>query len=209
MLTRDLTRAERAFRQVLEVDGNNMEAYNRLAAIYLNQNRLDDARKTYEDIRERQEKPAVAETMIGTILLWQGRPKEARAHFERAVLIDPRAAVASNNLAWDYANTGGNLDIALQLAQAAKAQLPELGEISDTLGWIYYKKGLNALAVSTLQEAAKQNPENPGIRYRLGLAYLQHGDKAAARSTLQAVLTLNPKQEQADEARRVLATIKG
>ena len=66
-----------------------------------------------------------AETMLGTILLRQNKAGEARKHFERALQINPRAAVAANNLAWDYANSGGNLDTALQLAQTAKAELPD------------------------------------------------------------------------------------
>ena len=52
--------------------------------------------------------------------------------------------VAANNLAWMFAETGENLDMALQLAQAATRRVPEQPEIQDTLGWIYYKKGLAA-----------------------------------------------------------------
>ena len=80
--------------------------------------------------------------MLGTILDLQGKKQEAKARYNRALQIDPRAAVAANNLAWIDANTeGANLDVALQLAQTAKAQLPNQHEIDDTLGWIYYKKG--------------------------------------------------------------------
>jgi hypothetical protein len=38
------------------------------------------------------------------------------------------------------------------------------------------------------------------------LAYLQNGNMAEARSTLQQVLKLKPSAEDADNARRVLAT---
>jgi Flp pilus assembly protein TadD len=63
--------------------------------------------------------------MLGTILDLQGKTQEAKARYNRALQIDPRAAVAANNAAWiDATSTGGNLDLALQLAQTAKAQLP-------------------------------------------------------------------------------------
>jgi Flp pilus assembly protein TadD len=153
--------------------------------------------------------PVVAETLVGTILVQQNRATEARKHFQRAIELDPRAAVAANNLAWDYANNGGNLDTALQLAQTAKAQLPANASVTDTLGWIYYKKGLNGVAVSTLREAAKQNPSSPTIQYHLGLALLQNGDKAGARATLENLLKQNPTFPDAAETRRVLSTIKG
>ena len=55
---------------------------------------------------------------------------------------DPRAAVAANNLAWMYASRGEQLDRALQLAQAAKAELPDDAAVSDTLAYVYIKKQL-------------------------------------------------------------------
>jgi Flp pilus assembly protein TadD len=158
---------------------------------------------------QRQEKPVVAETLIGIIHSLQNRRADARRHFHRALELDARAAVAANNLAWDYAATGENLETALQLAQTAKAQLPDNGQVTDTLGWVYYKKNMSSLAVSTLREAAQQSPSNPRIRYRLGLAHLQNGDNVRARSALEEALKMNLAGRDADDARRVLATIQG
>ena len=135
---------------------------------------------------------AMAETMLGTILLKQNKSGEARGHFERAIELSPRAAVAANNLAWDYATTGGNLDTALQLAQTAKAELPDSATVTDTLGWVYDQRGLASLAVTTLKEASAQDVSDPNIHYHLGLAYLKNGNKAEARYTLQHVLKLDP-----------------
>ena len=207
LAVRDLPKAEAAFRRLLELDPNNIDAYARLGAIYMAQRRLDEAKQRFEEMARHQATPTFAETMVGTILLHQNKREEARKHFERAVQLDPRAAVAANNLAWDYANNGGNLDIALQLAQAAKAELPDVAQVTDTLGWIYYKKGLGTLAVTTLGEATKQDPSNPRIHHRLGLAYLQAGNKAAARRALERALQLKLGAEDAAEVRRVLATI--
>ena len=209
LAVRDLPKAEAAYRRLIELDSNAIEGYVRLGGIYLAQNRLDDARKSFEGMARQQAKPVAAETMIGTVLVMQNRTAEARTHFERALQLDPRAAVAANNLAFYYANTGGNLDVALQLAQTAKAQLPDNAAVTDTLGFIYYRKGLNAVAVTTLNEAVKQDPSNPSIRYRLGLAHLQNGNKVEARSMLQNVLKENPKFPEAEDARRVLASIQG
>ena len=206
---RDFPKAEAAYRKFLDLNPNSPEAYARLGGLYLAQNRLDEARRSFEDLARRQAKPVAAETMIGTILLTQNKTAEARKHFERALQLDPRAAVAANNLAYDYANTGGNLDVALQLAQTAKAELPDHPLVTGTLGFVYYKKGLSSIAVTTLREASKQSPSNTDIQYHLGLAYLQNGNKVEARSTLQQVLKMKPGAQTADEVRRVLATIQG
>jgi len=81
---------------------------------------LDEARVSYEEVLKRDPKSVAAETMLGTILMQQKKTADARKHFERAVEIDPHTAVASNDLAWDYANNGGNLDIAQTTVVDAK-----------------------------------------------------------------------------------------
>ena len=204
----DLPKAEASYRKVIQLAPDDIDAYGRLGAIYLTQNRLDEARKSFEEMARHEEKPVAAETMLGMILTGQNKPDEARKHFERALELNPRAVVAANNLAWDYANNGGNLDLALQLAQTAKAGLPENASVTDTLGFIYYKKGLASLAVTTLREAARQDLASPGIQYHLGLALLKDGQKVDAKATLQHVLKLNPQFADAAEVRRVLAGIE-
>ncbi len=150
----------------------------------------------------------MALTLLGMILELQKNTVEARARYKQALDLDPKAAVAANNLAWSYADSGENLDAALELAQTAKAALPDLPQIDDTLGWVYYKKGLAALAVNFLGDAAKRGP-NADTQYRLGLAYLKTGDKKNARISFEEALRLNPQFDKAEDAKRALAAIKG
>jgi tetratricopeptide (TPR) repeat protein len=97
----------------------------------------------------------------------------------------------------------------LQLAQTAKAQLPNEPTVSDTLAWVYYKKGLDDLAIPVLEPLTKQDPKNASYLYHLGLAYARTDDKQdLARQSLQRALTLNLPQNEATEARKALATLK-
>jgi tetratricopeptide (TPR) repeat protein len=105
------------------------------------------------------------------------------------------------------AEQGQELDRALELAQTAKAGLPDLAEVSDTLGWVYYKKGLANLAIAPLQEAVKRDDNNPLYQFHLGLTFAKTGDISSARRALQRAIELKLPAPHLDEAKRVLATV--
>jgi Flp pilus assembly protein TadD len=106
-----------------------------------------------------------------------------------------------------YIEEGGNLDMALQLARSAKAELPNRPEINDTLGWAFYKKGQFSSAVSTFIEAIGKAPEKAGYHYHLGLAYVGLGDTAKARESFQQSLSLDSTSATAEEVKKALSDL--
>jgi Flp pilus assembly protein TadD len=147
--------------------------------------------------------------MLGTILDLQGKKQDARKRYQAAMQVEPRAAVAANNLAWMDANTeGANLDVALQLAQTAKAQLPNQHEVDDTLGWIYYKKGMSSRAVEALENSTLKQPTSAAYAYHLGMAYYKNGESAKAKTELERAFRLKPDFEGALEAKKILESMK-
>lgn len=205
----DAFETEKALKKTVEVDPQSLQAYAMLGKMYYQQGRLDLARRELEGFVTRAPKSVPANTMLGTILELQGKKDEAKQRYNQALQVDPRAAVAANNLAWINANTNGNLDMALQLAQTAKAQLPNRHEVDDTLGWIYYKKGLSSLAIESLSSSATRQPDNPSYNYHLALAHHQNGDKEQARKLLEKALKSNANFEGAADAKKLLESIKG
>jgi Flp pilus assembly protein TadD len=129
--------------------------------------------------------------------------------YQKVLALDPRAAVAANNLAYMHAEAGTNLDIALNLAQVAKAELPDDPDVNDTLGWVYYKRDLANLALDPLEHSVEINPANALYRYHLGLAYLKVGDRTKARASLEQALKLKLDAVEAAQARKALASIQG
>ena len=205
----DMAKSEQMLRKTVEVDAANFDAYSMLGRLYLSQQRLDDARAEFETLSKRQPRPVQAHTVVGVILEAQNKPQEARKHYEQALALDPDMPVAANNLAWMYAETGENLDMALQLAQTATRRLPNNPAIQDTLGWIYYKKGLATLAIAPFQKSIELDPKNPVFHFHLGLAHLKNGDSPKARIALRDALALAPNFAGANEAKQALASIKG
>ena len=205
----DAFETEQALKKTVEVDPQSLQAYSMLGRMYYQQGRLDLARRELETFVTRAPKSVPANTMLGTILELQGKKDEAKLRYNQALQTDPRAAVAANNLAWINANTNGNLDMALQLAQTAKSQLPNRHEVDDTLGWIYYKKGLSTLAIESLNNSTTRQPDNPNYHYHLALAHHQNGDNEQARKHLEQALKSNANFEGAAEAKKLLESIKG
>jgi tetratricopeptide (TPR) repeat protein len=201
----DFAAAEQTFRRVLDIDPSNLEVYGLLGHVYRLQGRTDQAIAEFDRLASRQPKPVALQTFIGTLLDSQNRIDDAKKRYEQALTLDQTAPIANNNLAWLIAEHGGNLDLALQMAQTANTRLPDSAPISDTLGWVYYKKGLYSQATDILKETVRKAPSVASYQYHLGLAQAKGGDKRGARQTLDAALALDPKAPQAAEARAALA----
>ena len=97
------------------------------------------------------------------------------SHMKKRWSADPDNVVAKNNLAWVYAEHGGNIDVALKLAEEAKEKAPDDPTITDTLGWIYVKKGSYEAAIANLRNSVAKNPHDPNGLYHLGTAYYKLG----------------------------------
>jgi putative PEP-CTERM system TPR-repeat lipoprotein len=207
--TGDLSKSEQTLRKTIDADPSNLQAYAMLGRLFVSQKRLDEALKEFDALSKRQPRSVQAHTLAGMILEAQNKVAEAKKRYEQALSIDPETPVAANNLAWMYAVTGENLDVALQLAQTATRRLPDNPATQDTLGWIYYKKDLPGLAVPPFQKSVERDPANPLYHFHLGLALAKVGDAAKARLALEQALALAPGFNGAAEAKQVLASLKG
>ena len=199
--------AEDFLRRAVQTDPGLLPAYAALGQLYVRQGKLDGARAEFESLAKRASKPAGALTMLGTIEQMQGNSAAARGTYERALEADPEAAVAANNLAWLYATEGGNLDVALQLAQTAKRRLPDNADVNDTLGYVYYKKNLHALAIPAFKASLAKDAKSPVYHSHLGLAYAKSGDVENARQHLTNALRLKSDFDGAQEAKKVLESL--
>jgi tetratricopeptide (TPR) repeat protein len=134
-----------------------------------------------------------------------GHKTEAAKAYEAALKADPNNPVSLNNLAFLMADTGGDLDQALTLAQRAKQLLPDTAEVSDTLGLIYLHKNLNDNAIDIFKQLVAKQPNMPTFHYHLGMALSQKGDKPHAVEQLQQALKDNPSKEEKQKIQQLLS----
>lgn len=198
--------AEQTLRAVVTQDPSQLDAYDLLGRIAMANGQLDRALTEYQSLATRSHTPAGPLTMVAMIHEARGERDGAKQQYEQALATDPNAGVAANNLAWMYAEDG-RLDEALKLATVAQSQLKR-PEAEDTLGWVYYRKGLWQHAIASFERAAAKAPNNPIYQYHLGLAQLKQGNDAQGRAALKRALTLKSDFNGADAARKALEETK-
>ncbi len=148
--------------------------------------------------------------LLGTLALVldaAGRWTEARQVYELVIKLNPNNGVALNNLAFLLCEHGGDLDDALTKATRAKQLLPNLSEVSDTLGWIYLKKNLTDNAIDIFKDLVSKVPAQATFRYHLGMAYSQKGDKTRALKELQDALKYNPTKGDRDKIQELITRL--
>ncbi len=211
--------AEAELRRALENNQNYLAAYFALGALFANTSQQDRAIAEYRRVIERKPDDVAAYTLIGMIEDSRRNYEVAADNYRKALELDQNMAIAANNLAWIYAAHGkGNLDEAQRLSQGVVQKYPDEPGFVDTLGWVYFKKGLYPAAVEQLQKAIARDEANanrngaaptPAYRFHLGMALAARGDKAGGRRELEAALNLGKRAPfaEAEEARKALATL--
>ncbi len=207
-----MAEAQNAYRAALDENPNFLPPYYSLATIYRLNNEQDKAISQYKALLDKNPNQTRPHMMLGTIYDLQNKPDLAEKHYRLALKIDPDFIPAVNNLAYRLADNNEGLDQALTLARKAKEKYPDDPRIMDTLGWVYYKRGLYANAITELHDSLKKMPENPEVNYHLGMAHYQNGDTDLARKYLNLArkylnetLSLDKAFYRADEVRQILA----
>jgi tetratricopeptide (TPR) repeat protein len=214
--------AEQAFKQAIELDPRDINPYQGLAQLLVAENKRDESIETYKKAIEARPDVAGLHLVLGSLYEGGGDIDHAIEEYDKAIKLDPNLAAAKNNLAYLLAERGQDLNRALDLAQEAKAGLPDNASAADTLGWVLYKKGAPAAAVGYLREAEggshAEDPTLNVIRLHLAMAYEANGEPDKARETLErAVANLDaaksksptaPEPPQAAEVRSMMERLK-
>ena len=199
--------AEQQFVKAIELEPRLSAGYTSLATIYAGQNKLDAAIAKLEEAHRLAPKNLAPLMMLGQLQQQRGDVAKAQEAYNKALAINPRFAPAANNLAWLISEHDGDKEKALQLAQTAKEAAPDDPRISDTLGWILYKRGVYQRALVLLEESVAKLPDEPTIQYHLGLTYAKVGNKDAARKALVAATSTKREFRQLADAKRALTEL--
>jgi tetratricopeptide (TPR) repeat protein len=201
---KDWNCAEHSYQQTLALNPYYVNGYLALAHIYAATDRPQGMIQEYEAARRRFPEYLPTYILLAQVYEYVGDVDHARQTYQDALKVDPSSYQSMSNLARLYADHGGSLSDALDLAQKAKAGQPDDPGVNDTLGWVYYKQGLYRTAVPILEAAVAKNPQDAKFQFHLGMAYLAAGQSAEAHARLQTAIQSGLSGENARVAQEAL-----
>jgi len=129
--------------------------------------------------------------------------KEAAIESMKTVIsLDPHNANALNYVGYIYAELGINLDEAERFIKEALKHMPDDGYITDSLGWVYYRKGRYEDALKLLKKAVDLVPDDPTVLEHLGDVYLKMNNKTKALMFYERSL-LKREKDKADIKKKI------
>jgi tetratricopeptide (TPR) repeat protein len=208
---KDLKGADSALHKAIELDENNADALLKLGQVQAAEGSVSQALATYQQSIQDHPREIAFYILAGEMYESQRDWNNAKAMYQKALEIQPDNPLASNNLAYVILDEGGNVDVALAMAQTARRGMPDSSNAADTLGWAYFHKGVYKSAIDLFLESLRLNEkrgaaDDPAIHYHLGLAYEKTNQPAQARQQLERALKINPNDS---EARKALSELRG
>ncbi len=160
-----------------------------LARLDMAGNHLDTARQNVNAALALNSRDTAGLLLAAEIERRAGNQAAALARYRSALDIDPSNLFALNNAA--YLEAAENPDEALKLGQRALELAPENAAVQDTVGWIYYRKGIYTAAVEHLKEAVAKEP-TARRQFHLAVSYLKTGDRELGQKILAGALKQDP-----------------
>lgn len=208
---KDFAAADTAFRKSVELDKDNADALMKLAQTQAAEGSIDKALATYQQSIKDHPREISFYILAGMMYEGRGEWEHAKQMYQQALNIEHDNPLASNNLAYVILQQGGNVDVALAMAQTARRGMPDSPNAADTLGWAYFQKGVYQSALDMFQESLRLNEkkggaDDPTVHYHLALAYQKLNQAGQARQQLERVLKISPNN---GDAKKALLELRG
>jgi tetratricopeptide (TPR) repeat protein len=196
LLYQELGKLDDAIEQmntVIEQQSDNQDLYMFLALFYEEKEAYENASKTFKEGLRLNEKNVQMNFRLGMVYDKMGERKKCIEQMKKVINLEPLHVNALNYLGYTYADMSIHLDEAEKMILTALKQKPDDGYITDSLGWVYYKKGDFEQAAEHLERAVQLVPDDPTIREHLGDLYNKMAQPQKALDAYRRSLMLNPE----------------
>jgi tetratricopeptide (TPR) repeat protein len=152
----------------------------------------EGARQSLEQAVAQDDSVSATWRALGLLYDTANEYDKALAAYRKVVALEPKDALALNNLAYAMAIREGNPKDALPIAERALLLAPRNPAVADTVGWIKHLLGDNSGAVKLLQPAAKVLPANGEVQLHAAIVLAELGRFEEAAAALKAAQSADP-----------------
>lgn len=187
----------------------NVNITNYLGAIYRKKENYKSAIELYNGFLSKNPNNEAILYSLAVTYFSAGNDTESIKIMKDLLELNPENADALNYIGYTYADKGINLDEAESYIKKAMKLAPNTGYIIDSLGWVYYRKGMLNEAIVNLELAAKLSPEDAAVWDHLGDVYMETGDiSKALKSYEYALKLLNENEDKTKEDKKLEAKVR-
>jgi tetratricopeptide (TPR) repeat protein len=180
-----------------------------LAALFEKDEQLPRALETLKKGLSQNRENVDLHYQLGALYDKMGDFEKMVSEMKEVLRLDSNYADAFNYLGYSYVEKDVHLEEALRLIQKAMALKPNMGYITDSLGWAYFKLGDYERAVIELEKANQLTPNDPVITEHMADGYSKLNRMDKAREFYEKALTLNPKPDQIERLKKKIEELRG
>ncbi len=185
-----------AYEKALTIQPDYVEAYNKLAEVYLMQGNFDAAIASCQKALKMQPDFAAAYLTLGNIFQIKNQFEQAINTYSQALKIQPNFAQAYIDMASVYYKQG-QLDLAIFNYQKSIEINPNIASVHLMLGNVFTRQIKFDQAICYYQKFQQLEPENAKAYFKLGQVFYLQKKFESALDYYQKSLLLQPDYQEA------------
>lgn len=198
---------EQAFAVAAKENLNREELYDIWVSYFDSIGKLGEARNKLEEAAKEFPGSERLDYLRGNLLQKEGKLDEAVIAMETLIRRNPQHAGALNFVGYLWAEQGQNLERAEHYIRQALKLKPKDPFITDSLGWVLYKRRRYQESYKVLVEALALRPEESVIADHLGDVLVKLGRIQDARKYYEMAIRLGP--EKVEDKKKLESKIDG
>ncbi len=195
-IEKDLIKAEQKYKEILQWDKNNVNAWLSLGRLYSVLERYQESLQMLLKSLELEPSGAIGHYLLGTVLEKIGNIPQAIRAYQESILLNTKYIDAYNNLG-NILFQSGEIDQAESVYRQAIGANPNHFGSYLNVGNVLMARHDVEKAIATYEIALKLSPNNPTVLYNLGVAHQANNNISLACICLGDAFYYEEKYEEA------------
>jgi protein O-GlcNAc transferase len=166
----ELSQAQAAFEEALQLAPQNSEALHQLGMVQQQQGNFPGATESYHSLLKVSPQNPEVHSQLGVVLYLQGKTEEAVEHYQIAITLKPDFAEVYNNLGVAFHQQKRLVEAIHHYRQAVELN-PQFYDASNNLGLALSQQGQHEAAIPWFHKAIATRADDTASHINLGSTY--------------------------------------